>query len=140
MMQELAEKYESKGVAFLGIHTPDGDLELIGKLKKEMGWKTETGIDRGSSVSDGASAAHYGVQGFPSIIVIDPEGKVAFNSSYHPEDTEGFMKEMQQLAESLQIPWPLPEDDSDEAVFSMNRILRAMISREIDKVLAAEKK
>ena len=140
MMQELAEKYESKGVTFLGIHTPDGDLEQISKLKKEMGWKTETGIDRGSSVSDGASAARYGVRGYPSIIVIDPEGKVAFNSSYHPEDTDGFMKEMQQLAESLQIPWPLPEDDSDEAVSSMTRILRAMYSREIDKVLAAEKK
>ena len=140
MMQELAEKYESKGVAFLGIHTPDGDLEQIGKLKKEMGWKTETGIDRGSSVSDGASAARYGVQGYPSIIVIDPEGKVAFNSGHEPKDKDVFMKEMQQLAESLQIPWPLPEDDSDEALSSMKRILRAKFTREIDKVLAAEKK
>ncbi len=140
MMQELAEKYESKGVAFLGIHTPDGDLEQIGKLKKEMGWKTETGIDRGSSVSDGASAARYGVRGYSSIIVIDPEGKVAFNSGHEPKDKDAFMKEMQQLTESLQIPWPLPEGDSDEALSSMNRIFRAMFSREIDKVLAAEKK
>jgi hypothetical protein len=34
MRQELAEKYKSKGVVFLGIHTPDGNLDQIRKLKK----------------------------------------------------------------------------------------------------------
>lgn len=143
MMQGLAEKYESKRVAFLGIHTPDGDLDQIEKLKKEKGWKTETGIDRGSSVADGASAARYGVTGYPSILVIDPEGKVAFNSSRDPKDEDAFLKELQQLAESLQMAWPPPEDESEEseeAISYMNKLFGAMLSREIDKAIAAGKK
>jgi beta-lactamase regulating signal transducer with metallopeptidase domain/thiol-disulfide isomerase/thioredoxin len=145
MMQDLAEKYESKGVAFLGIHTPDGDLEQIAKLKKSMGWKAETGIDRGSSVVDGASAARYGVRGFPSYIVIDAEGNVVFNSGREPEDREAFMKDVERLAKSLQIPWPPPgqpneEQETDEAIANMNILFGAMLSREIDKTLAAGKK
>src|SRR5205823_1184928 len=103
--------------------------DQIGKLKKETGWKTETGIDRGTSVADGKSAARYSVRGFPSIIVIDREGKFAFNSIREPNDKDAFMKEMQQLAESLQLPWPLPEDDRDEALASINKLLGAMLSR-----------
>jgi hypothetical protein len=80
------------------------------------------------------------VRGYPSIIVIDPEGKVAFNSTREPRDKDAFMKEMQQLAESLQIPWPLPEVESDEALSYMNKLFGAICSREIDKVLAAGKK
>ena len=115
MMQELADKYRSKGVVFLGIHTPDGDIDQIRKFKV-MGWKTETGIDRGSSVADGKTAALYRVQRFPTIIVIDPQGKIAYNSSRKPEDSDAIMKDMQQLAESLKIPWPLPNDENDEAL------------------------
>ena len=105
-----------------------------------MGWNTATGIDRGSSVSDGASAARYSVRGYPSIIVIDREGKIAFNSGHEPQDKDAFMKDLQQLAESLQIHWPLPEGDSEVAQNAMNKLFGAMFRREIDKALETKGK
>lgn len=140
MRQELAEKYKSRGVVFLGVHTPDGDLDQIRKLKKEMGWKTEIGIDRGSSVIDGKTAALYGLRPFHSYIVIDQEGMVASNGGRGRQDKDALLKEKQQLAESLQIPWPLPEDENDEARSYINKFNGAVLSREIDKVLSSGKK
>lgn len=137
MLQELADKYEARGVVFLGIHTPEGDFEQINKLRKLKSWKAATGVDRGTTTTDGASAAGYGVHGYPTIIVIDAAGKVAFNSSIPPKDMAGFMKGMQQLAVSLQIPWPLPEGDEEKSIAYMNRLMGAYLSREIDRVIAA---
>jgi thiol-disulfide isomerase/thioredoxin len=130
VMQELADRYEARGVVFLGIHTPDGELDQINKLKKIKGWKTATGVDRGTTISDGASSQSYGVRGYPSIIVIDTEGKIAFNSGIQPKDIDAFMKEMQQLAESLQIPWPLPEKVDEESISLMNRLTAAKLSQQ----------
>jgi hypothetical protein len=93
-------------------------------------------VDRGATISDGEFSKLYGVRGFPTVVVIDREGKVAFNSSLEPEDVAKFMEEMRQLAVSLQIPWPLPEGDDENATSQMNRLQAAMFSREIDKAMA----
>lgn len=84
-MQQLAEKYEPKGVVFLGIHTADGDLDQMNKLKKSMGWKAPSGLDLGSSTVDGKTSTIYGIRAYPSVVIVDGEGKVAFNSSIMPE-------------------------------------------------------
>ena len=139
-MQELAVKYQPKGVIFLAIHTPDGDVDQINKLKKVNSWMTESGIDRGTTISDGASAKSYGVHGYPTVIVIDSEGKIGFNSGIEPQDRAAFMKDIQQLAQSLQIPWPLPDKPDDAAISEMNKLFVALYSREIDKVIAAGRK
>ncbi len=47
-MQALAEKYEAKGVVFLGIHTAEGEFHQITKLKKLHGWSAPSAIDRGT--------------------------------------------------------------------------------------------
>ena len=139
-MQELADKYEPRGVVFLAIHTADGELDQINKLKKVKAWKTVTGIDRGTAINDGASCQRYGVHGYPSIIVIDGAGKIAYNSDIQPEDIDEAMKDMQKLAESLKIPWPLADEPVEEAISQMNKLIVAMHSREIEKAIAAGRK
>lgn len=143
MLQTLADKYETQGVIFLSIHTPDGEPEQINKLKKLKGWKTECGIDRGTSISDGASSKLYGVNGYPNIIVIDAGGTIAFNSNIQPKDMEDFEKDMERLAVSLGIPVPLQKegDEGDEKwMANMNKLLGAMLGREIDKALGTKAK
>ena len=49
------------------------------------------------------------------------------------------LKEMQQFAKSLDIPWPPPENSDKETMAQMNRVLAAKIGKEIDKALAASK-
>ncbi|MEZ6117438.1 MAG: M56 family metallopeptidase [Pirellulaceae bacterium] len=134
-MQQLAEKYEPKGVVFLGIHTADGDLDQMNKLKKSMGWKTPSGLDLGSSNIDGKTSTSYGIRGYPSVVIVDARGKIAFNSSIEPESREAMMKEMEKLAKSNDIPWPPNEDSEEEMKDTMTRLQIAMFSREIDRLL-----
>jgi|GEM_PF-1552661 len=139
LMRDLAAKYESKNVVFLAIHTPDGDYDQINKLRKTHNWQTLTGIENGQEQSDGLTSSNYGVNGYPTFVVIDADGKVAFNSGIQPKDEDAFMKEMQQLATSLKIPWPIPENSEEESNSYMNRIFDAKFSSEIDKVLMSVK-
>ena len=134
-MQQLAEKYEPKGVVFLGIHTADGDLDQMNKLIKSMGWKTPSGLDLGSSTVDGKTSTIYGIRGYPSVVIVDGEGKVAFNSSIKPESREAMMKEMETLAKANAIPWPPNEGSAEEMKETMTRLQIAMFSREIDRLL-----
>lgn len=139
-MQSLADKYETKGVVFLGIHTPDGDLEQIDRLKKTKGWSHTSGIDRGQEINDGATALRYGVNGFPTVVVVDVAGKIAFNSGLQ-DDPAQFMKEMQDIAAELKIPFPSPDKEpDDQAIANLGRLMEVMFAREIEKALTAGKK
>lgn len=135
-MQALAEKYEPKDVVFLGIHTPDGELDQIRKLKKLRGWTAPSGIDRGTSNADGTTSSAYGIRGYPSVLIIDRQGKVAFNSGIEPKDRDAFMEEMGELAKANGIAWPpnekAPQSEQEE---NMSKLMQAMFSREIDRVL-----
>ena len=102
-MKSLADQYEPRGVVFLGIHTADGDMHQINKLKKSMGWDTPTGIDKGTSITDSKTADAYGVTGFPGIVIIDTEGDVAFHTGILPKDMKVFMAGMEQLAKANDI-------------------------------------
>jgi thiol-disulfide isomerase/thioredoxin len=135
-LQALAEKYESKDVVFLGIHTPDGEFDQIGKLKKLRGWTAPSGIDRGTSNADGSTSTTYGISGYPSVLIIDREGKIAFNSGIFPKDRNAFMQETGELAKSIGIAWPLNENaPQSEQEESQSKLMQAMFSREIDRVL-----
>lgn len=141
MMQQLADKYEPKGVVFLGVHTPDGEMELINRLKKLKGWKCPTGIARDPNSGHAAESIDlYGVNGVPTLIVIDSLGKVAFTSDVRGDQVAEFQKEIEKLALSLKIPWPLPEKSEAETELLMMRLLTAFYSQQIDKALAAEVK
>ena len=72
-------------------------------------------------------------------MIIDTDGKIAFNSSVPPSEQKVFMDDIQQIARSLAIPWPLPETNNEETISQFNRILAVKMGREIDKVIMASK-
>jgi hypothetical protein len=133
---KLAEDFKNQGVDFLGIHTADGDLAQINKLKNIHQWTTPTGIDRGSSKVDGATCRDYGIRGYPTTVIIGADGKIAFNSGIPPQDREAFMEQMEALAKESGIQWPPPADaDQEEMAEFANQIQYALLSREIKRVL-----
>jgi thiol-disulfide isomerase/thioredoxin len=135
-LQQLADKYDRRGVVFVGIHTADGSIEQINQLKELRSWTTPSGLDVGTSITDSATCRSYGVGGFPTIVVVDEEGRIAYRTDIQPEDRDQFMKEMGEFAKSLEIPWP-PKNDAprEEMEAMMNKLMVANISREIDRVL-----
>lgn len=138
MLRDLAEKYEPQKVVFLGIHTPDGELGQIDDLKKLHNWKTLTGIDAGKTIGDGETAKRFGVQGYPTILIVDSEGKIAFTTSAAPKEEEKFKQEVEEIAKSLGISWPPDEDDEELAILQMNKIFGTMLGREIEKAIAKQ--
>lgn len=132
--KKLAQKYGEQGVVFLGIHTADGELSQIKKLQQSEEWATPTGIDRGTSILDGVTCRKYGVQGYPTLIIVDRAGKIAFSSDIEPPgNREAYIKE---LAEASGVKWPPAENTSEtEMIDIMNRIQYTMLSREIERVL-----
>jgi len=138
--QKLQEQYRDKPVIFLSLHTADGNLarieEQISDFCKEQNWQTTVGIETGSMIENSATSHDYGVFGYPTTILIDDQGNVAFNSSISPDGTEGFMRRIAELAKAEEIPWPFPENiDISEKVRLENRRRVAYVSRRIDALL-----
>lgn len=137
MMQALASKYEPRGVVFLGIHTPTDSMEQIIKLKRFKSWQTPSGVDRGTSFNDGETNRRYAIRGYPSLIIIDGAGKVAFNSTPDENDQKASLDKLKAFAKSANLAWP-SDDNKDEAKAEnqANALLTAFLSDQIDKLLA----
>jgi hypothetical protein len=106
------------------------------KLKKIKGWQAPLGIDRGASLSEGKTAQLYGVSGYPTIIIIDRDGKVGFNSAVEPKDRAALLGRMDALAKSHHLPFPSEKDGHHaEAEKQANAIIGALLSEEIDHSL-----
>ncbi len=135
-MQKLAEDYEKRGVTFVGVHTADGTIEEITKLKRLKNWSTQSAIDQGTSITDSKTAGAYGVRGYPTVVVIDADGIIRYRTDILPADTEAFMKDQRQLALANGIEWPLPENPTAaQAVEISNKMNYANIARELDRLL-----
>ena len=139
--KQLHEHYKDKDVAFLAIHTAGTDLSLVNRLMKQQEWSVATGLDKGDDIVSGLTIQAFGVQGFPTIMVIDRQGKIAFNSGIEPENRESAIKEIETLAKSIGLPWPVDKDgdkdvEKDVLHDRLTKLQFAMFSREIDKALA----
>ena len=132
--KKLAQKYGAQGVVFLGIHTAEGEMSQIKKLQQSEEWTTPTGIDRGTSILNSVTCERYGVQGYPTQIIIDRKGRIAFRSDVEPlGNREAYIRK---LAEASGVKWPPAKNESEaEMTDVMNRIQYTLLSREIELVL-----
>lgn len=138
-MKQLHERFADKEVVFLGIHTAGTDMSLIQRLLKQQDWKATTGLDVGDDIVTGKTVQAFAVHGFPTVVVIDRQGKIAFNSGDVPENKEQFMKQMEQLVTELGFPWPLDEDVTKEELQArLIKLNVAMFSREIERALNSQ--
>jgi thiol-disulfide isomerase/thioredoxin len=134
-MQQLHERYAGQGVVFLGIHTAGTDVSLVKQMLARQHWDAVSGIDKGESIASGATVRAYGIEGFPSVVVIDRESKVAFNSG-DIADPKRWMQEVAQLAESLKIRWPPAQDTSENDLAEMMvKLSVALYGREIERAI-----
>jgi hypothetical protein len=87
-------------------------------------------------LNDGATRRAFGLRGFPSVVIMDTEWKVAFHSAIEPENRELFMEDIAPVAKTNGIPWPPNEASGDTEINeTMNRLMEAMYSRELDRLL-----
>lgn len=135
-MKELHDRYQDRDVVFLGIHTAGTDMTVVKRLLKQQEWETVVGLDAGDDIVTGETVQRYAIQGYPSVVVVNRDGTVGFNSGDAPKDQALFMREMETLAKSAGLPWPIDKDATEEEVKErMTRLQVVMFSRAIDKAL-----
>jgi RNA polymerase sigma factor (sigma-70 family) len=129
-LERLKQKYEPRGVVFLSIHTPG---EEIGKIRRFLDFKKATlisaldeGRGKGDNSHNGVTADRYGVRGYPTLVMIDRDGNVAFHTGIGTKEGVAAMR-------ALGKEMGLAESTMTEADF--HRLWEAYFSREIEKVL-----
>jgi thiol-disulfide isomerase/thioredoxin len=86
-METLRAKYEAKGVAFVTLHTPGEADKSVRRFMERSGASLVFGFDDGRKENEenldksGVTAERYGVRGYPTMVVIDRDGKIGFNGS-----------------------------------------------------------
>ena len=124
----LRQKFEPRGVVFLSIHSPDGNLDQIRKLYELNKVALVSAVDAGpeDQAGEGTTARLYGVRGFPWHYLIDRSGSVAFNS--HDPANQGAMAA---IVQKLGID-PTKELTPEQ----ISRVLEAFLGEVIEKALA----
>lgn len=101
---DLHEKYHDKGLVIIGVH--DDSMNSIKDLEKKIGQLSEehwngrkipfaVALDGGGNIpiegtertARGATTAAYGIQSWPTVVLIDKQGKVV-KQYYHQEDIQ----------------------------------------------------
>ena len=121
-MRKLVEHYKDQDVVFFGIHTPTDDDKGVAKMMSDDGWPLLIAIDERTDHTDkastnGKSAANYGILGWPTIVVLDRQGRVSSSGTIAdrtmtPEQAEPIYK---RCAAKANIEYPMPEDLSEDA-------------------------
>jgi thiol-disulfide isomerase/thioredoxin len=131
-IERLKRKYEPRGVVFLSIHTPG---EELGKISRFLDLKKGTivsALDRGRGKDDnsrnGMTADRYGVRGYPSLVMIDRKGNVAYHSRIGTKEGVAAMKAMGK-------EMGLDEATMTEADF--HRLWEAFFGRQVEGILDA---
>jgi len=132
-LERLKQKYESRGVVFLSIHTPG---EEIGKIRRFLDLKKTSlvsALDEDHGQHDnsynGVTAERYGVRGYPTLVLIDRQGNVAFHTGIGTKEGIAAMK-------TLGREMGLPElQESTMTKDQFERLREAFFGREIEKVL-----
>jgi thiol-disulfide isomerase/thioredoxin len=89
-VEKLRVKYQPD-VAFLAIHTPGESLENIHRLFKLKQVSLISSVDDALAADPdaGTTAGLYGVRGYPTAVLIDRGGKIAYRSDKPSEPTAG---------------------------------------------------
>jgi len=129
-LEHLQQKFEPRGVVFLSIHRPG---ESIGTIRRFLELKKATmisAVDEGRGENEnsyyGVTAVRYGVRPFPTLVMIDRQGNVAFHSRIGTKENVAAMKKLGQ-------EMGLEEATMTQADF--HRLWEAFFGREIEKVL-----
>ena len=127
LWKQLEAKYADEDVVFLGIHTAGTDLTSVNEFMQKHDWMHVTAIDRGKETAESATFLRYGVTAVNQIVVIGPDGRVAYNG-LAPTQTDG----PQAIARLLGVTGPEDETDGDERLEDGIKVLMYMYGKEIE--------
>ena len=125
-LERLKQKYEPRGVVFLSIHTPDETIDTIRRFLESKRFSLISGLDQGRTVNDAETAKRYGAKGYPTLVMIDRQGNLAFHSGIEPKEK---VEAMKGLGKEMRL------DESTMTESDFYRLWEAFYAREIDKVL-----
>jgi RNA polymerase sigma factor (sigma-70 family) len=126
-LERLKQKYEPRGVVFLSIHTPGEEIGVIHRFLNLKKASFISALDQGQDVGDnGTTANHYGVKGYPTLVMIDRQGNVAFHSGIRTKER---VEAMKALGKEMGL------DQSTMTESDFHRLWEAHFGREIDTVL-----
>lgn len=138
IVNNLKKTFEGRGVEFLGIHPPTGDVQTIRDFMVKQDWDIPTGIDKGTDkqTDTGQTVVAYGIED-SSFVVIGKDGRISLNwdTLVDDEATEAVYKE---ATAALGIPVDdegHPLDDSEEGCESCTRIIEYVRAKAIEAAL-----
>jgi thiol-disulfide isomerase/thioredoxin len=136
-MKTLRTKYKDRDVVFLSIHSAGSDLDQIREFQRQFKWDSPSGLDAGDDVIDGATAKSYGVQGYPTLLVIGRDGRISWSTDQMTK--ENGIKNLERAAKALSIPWPIDQKaPREKLVEQMCRMQVYLFSEAIDQALAKQ--
>lgn len=144
-MRRLVAHYQDQDVVFFGIHTPTDDDQAVAKMMRDDGWPQLIAIDEkvdpaSNEVSNGKTAANFGVLGWPTIVVLDRQGRISASGTIVDHTMTPVQAERiyRRCAASAKIDYPMPDGLSDDAKNEWIRQLSFEWHREwIDAALQA---
>jgi thiol-disulfide isomerase/thioredoxin len=78
----IQEKFRDRPVVFVAIHSAESKTDAlaarIAEFQKQKGWNVFGAIDSGRMVEDSVTTTAYGVDHFPFLVVICPDGKIVY--------------------------------------------------------------
>jgi thiol-disulfide isomerase/thioredoxin len=135
-LKQLQRRYKDRDVVFLGVHTAGTDVAIVKRLLKQQNWDLVVGVDTGGDIVTGETARRFAIQGYPNVFIVDRNGTIAFNSGDVPKDREALMRNMEAVAQSAGVPWPIDKDTTNEEILKrMTKLQVVMYGRKINEAL-----
>jgi thiol-disulfide isomerase/thioredoxin len=145
-LKDVQEQFRDHDVVFLAIHPPGTelnrvrtDLDQVRDVMTRLEWDWPSALDAEDETARGATVQRYGVRGFSNIVIVGRDGKVAFNTHDETTDAATALKEREQIAKELDIPWPFPKDTSrEEGLAWQVRMFAHRLSKAIEAAVERE--
>jgi thiol-disulfide isomerase/thioredoxin len=81
-LKEIQKQFSGKPVTFVSIHNAEKDPKDLAKriteFKQKNDWHYIGAIDSGRMIEDSVTSVAYGITGFPTTVIIGPDGRVAY--------------------------------------------------------------
>jgi len=129
-VEKLRAKYEPRGVVFLSLHTPGEEEDIVRRFLSLKKMSVPFALDRSREKDDdnknGVTAERYGVNGYPTVVLIDRTGKIALRT-----DDKNIESEFEPAAKELGINLKDKAMSEEQA----SRVIERCLDRSIEKLL-----
>lgn len=150
-LKSIQESFRDKPVTFISIHNAEKNpTELAARIrefKAKSEWNFIGAIDTGRMIEDSVTSNAYGIRGFPTMLIVGPDGRIVYADSdpdgpatEDPKRLAEFEKKFNELMKmrfaAVGEIWPIPEgldEAQQEAIYKRAEL--AFIKLQIESAL-----